>query len=152
MPSSSSSVDRHADIADPVGQRLVVGVRHAEELDAALAQGAHGADDVLGPQRDVLGPGVEVVVEELLDLALLLAGRRLVDRELDAAVPVRHDLAHQRRVVGVDDLVVVVDELGEAEDVAVVVDEAIHVPELDVADAVVDLEQVLARGRRARDW
>ena len=52
-----------------------------------------------------------------------------------------------------DHLVVVVDELGEAEDVAVVVDEAIHVPELDVADAVVDLEQALAgrRWRRVRD-
>ena len=44
-----------------------------------------------------------------------------------------------------DDLVVVVDELGEAEDVAVVVDEPVHVAELDVADAVVDLEEVHAR-------
>ena len=40
-----------------------------------------------------------------------------------------------------DDLVVVVDELGEAEDVTVEVDEAVHVAELDVADAVVDLEE-----------
>ena len=39
---------------------------------------------------------------------------RLVDRELDPAVAVGHDLRHQRRVLGVDDLVVVVDELGEA--------------------------------------
>ena len=48
-----------------------------------------------------------------------------------------------------DDLVVVVDELGEAEDVAVVVDELVHVAELDVADAVVDLEQGHARRGRA---
>ena len=40
-----------------------------------------------------------------------------------------------------DDLVVVVDELGEAEDVTVEVDIAVHVAELDVADAVVDLEK-----------
>ena len=105
-------------------------------------------DDVLGAERDVLRAGVEVVVEELLDLALLLARRRLVDRELDPAVAVGHDLRHQRRVLGVDDLVVVVDELGEAEDVAVVVDELVHVAELDVADAVVDLEQVHARRPR----
>ena len=107
------------------------------------------ADDVLGAQRDVLRAGVEVVVEELLDLALLLARRRLVDRELDPAVAVGHDLGHQRRVLGVDDLVVVVDELGEAEDVAVVVDELVHVAEPDVAHAVVDLEQGHAsRGAR----
>src|SRR4029077_19497847 len=87
-----------------------------------------------------------VVVEELLDLALLLAGRRLVDRELDPAVAVGHDLRHQGRVLGVDDLVVVVDELGEAEDVAVEVDELVHVAELDVADAVVDLEEREAGG------
>ena len=40
-----------------------------------------------------------------------------------------------------DDLVVVVDELTEAEHVAVVVDELVHVAQLDVAHAVVDLEQ-----------
>ncbi len=149
MPELLELVDRHADVADAVGKRLVVGVWHAQELDAALAERAHRPDDVLGAQGDVLRSGVEVVVEELLDLALLLAGRRLVDRELDPPVPVRHDLAHQRRIVGVDHLVVVVDELGEAEDVPVVVDEAVHVAEPDVADAVIDLEQALAgRGRR----
>ena len=73
-----------------------------------------------------------------------LPRRRLVDRELDPAVAVRHDLRHQRAVVGVDDLVVVVDELAEAEDVAVVVDELVHLAEADVADAVVDLEQAQA--------
>ena len=122
-------------------------MRHPKELDAALSKRAHRSDDVLGPQRDVLGSGVEVVVEELLDLALLLAGRRLVDRELDPPVPVLHDLAHQRRVIGVDDLVVVVDELGEAEHVAVEVHEPVHVAEGDVADAMVDLEQALAARR-----
>ena len=48
-----------------------------------------------------------------------------------------------------DDLVVVVDELREAEHVTVEVDESIHVAEPDVADTVVDLEQVLS-GRRGR--
>ena len=86
-------------------------------------------------------PARAIPVEVLLDLALLLAGRRLVDRELDPAVAVGHDLRHQRAVLGVDDLVVVVDELGEAEHVAVEVDELVHLAEPDVADAVVDLEQ-----------
>jgi hypothetical protein len=107
-----------------------------------FSRAAGPSDDVLGPQRDVLRPGLAVVVEELLDLALLLAGRRLVDRELHPPVAVGHDLRHQGAVLGVDDLVVVVDQLGEAEDVAVVVDELVHVAELDVADAVVDLERL----------
>ena len=44
-------------------------------------------------------------------------------------------------IVGVDDRVVVVDQLGEAEDIAVEVDERVHLAEPDVPDAVVDLEQ-----------
>ena len=104
-------------------------------------------DDVLGPQRDVLAAGRAIPVEVLLDLALLLARRRLVDRELDPAVAVGHDLRHQRRILGVDDLVVVVDQLGEAEHVAVEVDELVHLAEPDVADAVVDLEQGQPAGR-----
>src|SRR5258706_9499015 len=84
--------DRHANVADAVGEGLVVGVGHAEELDAVLAQLPDGADDVLGAQRDVLGPVVQVVVEELLDLALLLARGGLVDRGLDPAVAVWHEL------------------------------------------------------------
>ena len=46
-----------------------------------------------------------------------------------------------------DDLVVVVDQLGEAQHVAVEVDEVVHLAEPDVADAVVDLEQRQPRGR-----
>ena len=106
------------------------------------------ADDVLGAQRDVLAAGRAIPVEVLLDLALLLARGRLVDRELDPAVAVGHDLRHQRAVVGVDDLVVVVDELGEAQDVAVEVDEGVHLAEPDVADAVIDLEQRQPAGGR----
>src|SRR5262249_45668822 len=66
-------LDRDADVADPIDKLLVVGVGHAEELDAEAAQRPDRPDDVLGPQRDVLGAGLAVVVEELLDLALLLA-------------------------------------------------------------------------------
>src|SRR4051812_26014704 len=40
------------------------------------------------------------------------------------------------------------DQLREAEHVAVVVDELVHVPELDVADAMVDLKQRQATGGR----
>src|SRR4029079_18494662 len=143
-------VDRDPDVADALAELLVVRVGHSEELDAEAPQRSNRPDDVLGPEGDVLRSGLAVVIEELLDLALLLAGRRLVDRELDAAVAVGHDLRHQRAVLGVDDLVVVVDELGKPEDVAIEVDEAVHVAELDVSDAMVDLEQIHALRRRGR--
>ena len=57
-------------------------VWQAQELDAVLPQLPHRGHDVFGAQGDVLRAGVEVVVEELLDLALLLACRRFVDGEL----------------------------------------------------------------------
>src|SRR5689334_23144283 len=115
-------IDRDADVADAVGQCRVVLVRQAEELDTVLPELPDGRHDVLGAQRDVLAAGRSIPVEVFLDLALLLARGGLVDRELDPPVAVGHDLRHQRAVVGVDDLVVVVDELREAEDVAVEVD------------------------------
>ena len=70
--------------------------------------------------------------------------------EFDAPIAVGHHLRHQRAEVGVDDLVVVVDQLGEAEDIAVEVDEGVHLTELDVADAVIDFEQVQSLGGTRR--
>ena len=67
-------VDRHADVADAVGQRRVVLVRQTEELHPVVAEAAHGPDDVLGPDRDVLAAGRAIPVEVLLDLALLAPG------------------------------------------------------------------------------
>ena len=69
--------------------------------------------------------------------------------ELDPAVAVGHDLGHERAVVGVDDLVVVVDQLGEAQHVPVVVDELVHLAQTDVPDAVIDLEQAQPARPRA---
>ena len=79
-----------------------------------------------------------VVLEVLVDLALLLADRRLVERELDPVVAAGDHLAHQGRVLGGD---VVADELGhvgEAHDPVVELDPLVHVTEFDVADHVVD--------------
>ncbi len=78
-----------------------------------------------------------VVLDVLLDLALLAALGRLVDRHHDlAAVP--HDGRHQRRVLGADLLVVEVHELGEAHHVGVEVDPRVELATGDVADDVVD--------------
>src|SRR3989454_2446966 len=142
--------DRDAHVADAVGQRRVVLVRQSEELDAVVTELANGPHDVLRPEGDVLGPRVQVPVEEFLDLALLLAGRGLVDGELDPPVAVGHDLRHQGAVLGMDHLVVVVDQLAEAEHVAVIGDVLVHLAQPDVADAVVDLEEAQALGRPAR--
>ena len=98
----------------------------------------HRLDDVAGRQRDVLHAGAAVELEVLLDLRSPLALRRLVDRELDPPRAVLHDLRHQRRVLGADVLVVEVNELLEAEHLAVELDPLVHLAFLDVADDVVD--------------
>ena len=73
-------VDGHADISDTVRQRRVVLVRQPQELHAVLPEPTDRADDVLGPERDVLAAWRPIPIEVLLDLALLLARRGLVDR------------------------------------------------------------------------
>ena len=94
-------------------------------------------------------------LEVLVDLALPLALGRLVDRELDLAGAVRHHLAHQRRVLGLDLVVAEVDDVRHPEDALVELDPLVHLPELDVADDVVDRDQADAAAgvpvRRERD-
>ena len=107
--------------------------RASQRLDRAY--------DVVGLDRDVLHARPGVVLEVLRDLALAAALRRLVDRELDLALAVRHHLRHQRRVLGVNLLVVVVDDVLEPEHVLVPPDPLVHLPELDVADAMVEQRQ-----------
>ena len=94
--------------------------------------------DVLGGQCDVLHAGSAVELEILVDLALLLAERRLVQRELHVAAAVGDHLAHQGGVLGGD---VVADELlhvREAQDAVVEADPLVHVTQLDVANDMVD--------------
>ena len=108
---------------------------------AARLELGHRLDDVGGRDGDVLHAGAAVEVQILLDLRLALARGRLVDRELDPPRAVGHDLGHQRRVLGRDRLVGEVDQLGHPEHALVVVDPFLHVPQLDVADHVVDADQ-----------
>src|SRR5207244_1872646 len=79
-------VHRLLDLADALRQLLVVRVGDGQELDAVRLQALHGGDDVAAEQRDVLHAGAAVPLEVLVDLALLAAGRGLVDRELHDAV------------------------------------------------------------------
>ena len=92
----------------------------------------HGGEDVVGGERDVLDARPAVELQVLLDLRLPPALRRLVQRELHLARPVRDDLGHQRRVLGRD---VVADELG-------------HVGEAH--DAVVEVDPLVSCARRCR--
>ena len=100
-------------------------------------------------------PGPVVELEVLVDLALALALGRLVDRELDLALAVRHHLRHQRGVLGRDVVVAEVDHLGHPEDALVELDPLVHLAELDVADDVVEREQAdtvaVSRRRFLRD-
>ena len=117
--------------------------------DAALAQRRDRLHDVLDCERDVLHAGAAVELEVLLDLALALALGRLVDRELDLPLAVRHHLRHERRVLGRDVLVREVRELREAEHPLVELDPLVHPAELDVADDVVDGDEPDAARRSA---
>ena len=89
----------------------------------------------------MLDAGTAIEVEVLVDLRLLLSLRRLVDRELDPLVPVRHHLRHQRTVLRRDVLVVEGDEILEAHHFLVEPDPDIHLAELHVADAVIHVLQ-----------
>ncbi len=126
------------DRADPLAQRVVVGVRRLQQLDAVGAQGAHGRDDVVGRDRDVLHAGTAVEVQVLLDLRLLAARGRLVDRQLHLAGRVLHHFGAQRGELGRDVLVVEADQLLEAEGARVVVAPGLHLAPADVGHAVVD--------------
>ena len=138
-----------SDLGHPLGHLVVVRVRNLQEADAAPAKLGDRADDVPRRDRDVLSAGALVELEVLVDLGLAKALRRLVDRELDAAVPGGDDLRHQRGILGRDRLVGEVDHLHHPEDPLVEVDPFLHVAELDVADDVVDREQHV-RIRRGR--
>jgi hypothetical protein len=108
-----------------------------------------GLQDVAGGERYVLRARAVVELQVLVDLALALAGRRFVERELDPVVAVGDHLAHQRRVLGGD---VVADELrhiGEPHHPLVELHPLVHPAELDVAHHVVNrLEQPLRRSVR----
>ena len=74
----------------------------------------------------MLDAGAAVVIEVLLDLALPAPLGWLVDREFDPPGAVLHHLAHQRRVLSADVLVVEVDQLREAQNITIVCDPFIH--------------------------
>jgi hypothetical protein len=92
--------------ADPGLKVVVVRVGNPQELDPAAAHERHRIDDVVRRHRDMLNAGAAVILQVLFDLGPALSGGRLVDRELDAAVPVRHHLRHQRRVLRPDVFIV----------------------------------------------
>ena len=120
---------------------VVVRVGRREEDHAPALERLDRLHDVRRLQGDVLRARAVVELEVLLDLALPLPFGRLVDRELDLPLAVRHHLRHQRRVLGRDVLVGEVDHLRHAEDALVELDPVLHAAELDVADDVVDREQ-----------
>src|SRR5690606_26503483 len=107
----ADSFQRLANVAYPFGEHVVVGIGHAQELNAVRLKLPDRLDDVARQHGDVLHAGREIIVQVLLDLALALALRRLVDGELDAPVAVLHDLRHKGGVLGADVLVIKVDEL-----------------------------------------
>src|SRR5215212_743642 len=134
-------------LPDPLLDLFVVRLRRVEEDDTALLQRLDGADDVLALHRDVLHARPVVELEVLLDLALPLALRGLVDRELDLPAPVRHHLGHQSGVLGLDLVVAEMNDVRHPEDALVEANPDVHPTELDIADDVVECDQADARAR-----
>src|SRR5262249_41192134 len=145
------------DLTDAALKLLVVRRGRAEELDAPIAHRANGGDDVVRRQGKMLYARPAIELEILVDLRLLFALRRLVDRELDPLIAVRHHLRHERRVLGRDILVVERDEILEAHHALVERDPHVHFSQFDVADTMVDMEQtggvrLEARLARLKAW
>ena len=82
------------DLADAFGECFVIGVGHAQEFDAVLAELIHSVENVTSDDGNMLCAGREIVIEILFDLTLAFALGWFVDRELDAAVAVLHHLGH----------------------------------------------------------
>ncbi len=95
-------------------------------------------------------PAPLVELDVLVDLALALALGGLVDRELDLALAVRHDLRHERRVLGLDLVVAEVEDVRHPEDALVELDPVVHLAELDVSDDVVDVREAEPPGNSVR--
>ena len=80
-------VPRQVEAGEPFLGVVVVRVGHLHEPHAARAQRVDAGHDVVGAQRDVLHAGSVVVLDVLLDLALLAPVGRLVDRHHDLRAP-----------------------------------------------------------------
>src|ERR1035437_3254387 len=135
------------DLADTRRQHVVIDIRNAQELDSLGAQFQNGRNHVLGLQRNVLHARSAVGLQILVDLALALAGRRLVKGKFDGVRIVGHDNRHQGAVLGRDVLVVEADEAMKSEDAAVVLGPVVHLAEFNITDHVIDAQNSHFRAR-----
>ena len=109
-----------------------------EKLHATGTQLAHGGEDIVRGHRNVLCSGTLIEIKVFLNLRTLVALRRLVDREFDAAVAIAHHLAHQGRVFGVYLLVIERKEVHKAHHILIPFDPGVHFAPAHVAHHMVD--------------
>src|ERR1019366_7783382 len=133
--------DVFVDFSDTLANAVVVRARNLQKLDPARLHVSNCLDDVVGRNCNVLHARAVVELEIPIDLRLFLSSGRLVARELDTTVAVRHHLRHKRGVLGRYCLVVERQDVDEAEHVLIELDPLVHRTELDVADAVVNVFQ-----------
>ena len=76
---------------------LVVGLWNVQEINATASQLSNAGNFVIGAQGQVLHARSHVMPFQVFkNLALLLAGRWLIDRELNQLIAAGHHLGHQR--------------------------------------------------------
>ena len=126
------------DLPDAFAHVTIIAIGDPQKIDVATLQLAYGLIDVLRSHRDVLNTRAIVVIQILLDLAFLLAFRRLIYRKLAFPRAVLHHLAHQCAVFGADILVGEVHQVIESEHVLKPLRPIVHLSEVDVSDDVVD--------------
>ena len=82
-----------------------------------------------------------VEIEILFHLRFLFAFGRFIDRELHKAIPVAHDLAHERGVFRRNVLIVEGQDVAETHHILIKFHPRIHLVPTDVAHAMIDIEQ-----------
>ncbi len=134
-------IDVLVDLAHTIRQHVVVGFGNLEEFDPTGLQPTHRVNNVIGEQSNVLDSRSAEEFKEFIDLRLLFAFGRFVDREFDAAITRGHNLGHKRGVFGANVVVVEAEHIRKAQNVFVPLDPGVHLAEFDVANTVVDFEQ-----------
>ncbi len=134
------------DFADAVGERFIIGIRHAQKFYAILAKFIHSFENITGDDGDVLRAGRKIIIKIFFDLTLAASLSRFVDGKLDAPVAVLHHLGHERRIFSGNVLVVEVHELTEAQHLMIKINPVIHLAKLHIANDMVNRRETCGLG------
>ena len=133
----------YVDCAETSSKVIVICVRDfVQEHNTSRLHALHSVDDIFSAHRDVLYTWTSVVLAELLDLRLALASGRFIDWHLNLFIEICHHDRSQRRVSGVNHLVVDRPESVKIEHLLVPLRSGFHLTVLLVSDAMIDIKKI----------